>query len=442
MVFWWGNMVFAISVCAVTALLVLLCVLFKPDIKIGKVKFATYWVVSLAGAIILLVGGCIPVSELLKGLTADSSVNPIKILILFFSMTSLSVFLDVLGFFRYLANVVLSKANGSQKVLFTLLYVTVSVLTIFTSNDIVILTFTPFICFFSKKAKINPLPYLIAEFVAANTWSMALIIGNPTNIYLASFADIDFIEYFKYMAIPTVMAGLTSYFVLYFLFRKQLSQEVNVVSEKGKVRDKKLVILGLIHLGLCTVFLTVSSYIGLPMWLISCGFAVSLFLCVVLVYIKRRKKPKVLYSTFVRLPFELVPFVLSMFTLVLTLEYVGATKIIAEFLNSINSVFTYGFLSVLTANVINNIPMSVLFSSVLNSTGLIGNEYLKAVFASVAGSNIGAYLTPVGALAGIMWSSILKLYGIKLSFKDFVKNGLVIGVPTLLMTLIGIEITL
>lgn len=440
--FWWGNMFFAVTVCAITAVLVLLCVLFKPDIKVGKVKFATYWVVSLIGAIVLLVGGSIPISELLEGLTADSSVNPIKILILFFSMTSLSVFLDVLGFFRYLANVVLSKANGSQRLLFTLLYITVSVLTVFTSNDIVILTFTPFICFFSKKAKINPIPYLIAEFVAANTWSMALIIGNPTNIYLASFANIDFINYFKYMTIPTFLAGLTSYFVLYFLFRKQLSQEVHVTCDKGNIRDKKLVIVGLVHLALCTVFLTISSYIGLPMWLISCGFTLSLFLCVILVYIKRRKPPKILYRTFVRLPFELVPFVLSMFTLVLTLDYIGATKIIAHSLASISSVFTFGFLSVLVANIINNIPMSVLFSSVLNNTGLIGSGYLKGVFSSIAGSNIGAYLTPVGALAGIMWSSILKIYGIKLSFKDFVKNGLIIALPTLLMALIGIEIVL
>ncbi len=440
--FWWGNMFFAVTVCAITAILVLICVLFKPDIKIGKVKFATYWVVSLIGALVLLLSGCIPVSELLAGLTADSSVNPIKILILFFSMTSLSVFLDVLGFFRYLANIVLSKANGSQKTLFTLLYITVSVLTVFTSNDIVILTFTPFICFFSKKAKINPMPYLIAEFVAANTWSMALIIGNPTNIYLASFADIDFINYFKYMAIPTLMAGLTSYFVLYFLFRKQLSQDVQVSCGNDKIRDKKLVVVGLVHLVLCTIFLTISSYIGLPMWLISFGFALSLFLCVILVYIKRRKNPKVLYRTFVRLPFELVPFVLSMFTLVLTLDYIGATKIIAGFLVPFNSVFTFGFLSVFVANIINNIPMSVFFSSVLNNTGLMGADYLRAVFASVAGSNIGAYLTPVGALAGIMWSSILKIYGIKLSFKDFVKNGLIIAIPTLLMTLIGIEIVL
>lgn len=58
----------------------------------------------------------------------------------------------------------------------------VAILTIFTSNDIVILTFTPFICYFSKNAKINPIPYLVAEF-AATTYSMMLIIGNPTNIY-------------------------------------------------------------------------------------------------------------------------------------------------------------------------------------------------------------------------------------------------------------------
>ena len=179
-------MIFTVSVCGITAVLVLFSVLFKPDIKVGKFKFGTYWIVSLVGAIVLLVSGSLPLGELFKGLTADTSVNPLKILVLFFSMTALSVFLDVLGFFRFLANIVLSKAQGSQKLLFTLMYVTVSVLTVFTSNDIIILTFTPFICFFSNKAKISPMPYLIAEFVAANTWSMALIIGNPTNIYLAS----------------------------------------------------------------------------------------------------------------------------------------------------------------------------------------------------------------------------------------------------------------
>ena len=37
----------------------------------------------------------------------------------------------------------------------------------------------------------------MAEFAAANTWSMMLIIGNPTNIYLATSAGIDFTEYYR-----------------------------------------------------------------------------------------------------------------------------------------------------------------------------------------------------------------------------------------------------
>ncbi|UKI48946.1 MAG: hypothetical protein L6U99_08950 [Clostridium sp.] len=43
-----------------------------------------------------------------------------------------------------------------------------------------------------KRSKINPLPYLLMEFFAANTLSMALIIGNPTNIYLGFNFNIDF----------------------------------------------------------------------------------------------------------------------------------------------------------------------------------------------------------------------------------------------------------
>ena len=101
-------------------------------------------------------------------------------------MTVLSVFLDEVGFFGYIAAFALKKAGRSRKRLFFYLYITVSVLTVFTSNDIIILTFTPFICYFAKSAKIDPVPYLFAEFIAANTWSMALIIGNPTNIYISS----------------------------------------------------------------------------------------------------------------------------------------------------------------------------------------------------------------------------------------------------------------
>lgn len=77
---------------------------------------------------------------------------------LFLSMTFLSVFLDELGFFSFLAVKALEKSGTNQKKLFFYLYFTVSVLTVFTSNDVIILTFTPFICYFSKTPALTPFP--------------------------------------------------------------------------------------------------------------------------------------------------------------------------------------------------------------------------------------------------------------------------------------------
>jgi arsenical pump membrane protein len=49
------------------------------------------------------------------------------------------------------------------------------------------------------------------------------------------------------------------------------------------------------------------------------------------------------------------------------------------------------------------------------------------VFLALAlGSNVGANLTLIGALAGIMWISILKNRGFFLSFAKFAKWGFII----------------
>ena len=428
----------AVIVCAATIILMICGILFFPKIKLGKVQINSYWVIALLGAAVALIATKPDMSALFGALVADTAVNPVKILVLFISMTVLSVFLDELGFFRYLAGVALRRARSGQKKLFMYLYITVSILTVFTSNDVIILSFTPFICYFCKHAKINPMPYLAAEFVAANTWSMALIIGNPTNIYLAGSYELDFVNYLKISIIPTLFAGACSFFCLYLLFRKKLSAPIEGEAEEVAIHDKFQLWVGIVHLSVCTVLLAVGSYIGLQMWIVSLSAAVSLFVISAITALVRKVKPSELIGSIKRLPYELIPFILSMFVMIVILDQKGITQHIGAFLGENQHVLVYGVSSFFAANVLNNIPMSVLYSSIIAQSG----AGLPAVFATVIGSNLGAYFTPVGALAGIMFSSIVNRQGLKFGYKDFLKIGVAVALPALAAALAGLYVSL
>lgn len=419
-----------------TFVLVAASILFFPSFKIKNIKIDTYWIVALLGALVLLIAQLVPVDVTFNELTSSNSINPIKILLLFFSMTILSVFLDEVGLFRFLAKKAVKFAKTSQFSLFIVLYILTSVLTIFTSNDIVILTFTPFICFFCKNTKINPLPYLVAEFAAANTWSMMLIIGNPTNIYLATYANINFIEYFKVMFFPTLGAGLIEVALIVLIFFKQLRKPLTIEEDDYHIESKFDLIVGITHLAVCLIFLVLSSLLSIEMWIISLLCAASLIVFILVSRLITHKNWNYFTNTFKRLPYQLIPFVLSMFIIVIALNYQGISSKIGEFLNNSAPTWTYGFSSFIAANIINNIPMSMLYST-LPSTNA-GADYYRAIYDTIIGSNIGAFLTPIGALAGIMFSSLLKKYDVDFGFKKFLKYGLIISVPTI-ATAIGIS---
>lgn len=429
-------MIAPVIVCCITCVLMILAILFFPKIKLGKIRLDTYWLITIVGAAVTLLVSSTDIATVGKALIADTAINPLKILVLFLSMTILSIYLDELGFFRFLANAALKRARTGQKKLFLYLYITVSVLTVFTSNDIIILSFTPFICYFAKNAKINPIPYLAAEFVAANTWSMALIIGNPTNIYLATASGIGFLEYVKYSIFPTLFAGIVAFGALMLLFNKKLKEPMQAEPETVVIADKLSLWVGIAHLAVCTVLLAISSYIGLEMWIVAVCAAGSLFIFTGVISIVRKQKPVALFGCLKRAPYQLVPFVLSMFVMIVVLGDVGVTAVIGEFLGSSLPILKYGAASFFASNLINNIPMSVLFSSIIQSTD--GAAGLNAIFATVIGSNIGAFFTPIGALAGIMWSSIIGKHDLKFGYLDFLKIGVTVAIPTLFAALGGL----
>lgn len=429
-------MTLTLIISAVTVVLMIITILIKPYVTIGKFKLGLYWLVCLLGALAILASGTLSLEKAFHGITADSSVNPIKILTLFLSMTLISVYLGDAGFFDYIANSVFARNKSGQLKLFLVLYSVISILTIFTSNDIIILTFTPTICLFCKKAKISPLPFLIGEFVAANTWSMMLIVGNPTNIYLAQSAGIGFAEYFSVMALPALTGGLTGLIVVLALFHKQLNSPVQKSPEligKSTVTIQKIpMIAAITHLLLCIVLLAVSDFIGLQMWLICLVLALSLTIFDLSYDAMTLHSLRPVWRSVKKEPYELIPFVLSMFIIVLALDQNGATKIIGDLIvtGDKKDGVLVGVISAFSANLLNNIPMSVLFESI------IAGQSLPALFGAVIGSNIGAFITPVGALAGIMWSKILTEYHVKLPFLKFIAYGIAVAIPTLLVSLL------
>ena len=141
----------ALTISVLCSILMILSILFFPKVKIGKVNLDTYWIITLISALLLIVLKQIDLNNILSIFFSDDSINPIKIIVLFLSMTLLSIYLDQIGMFKYLANLATKKFNKNQFGLFVALYFLISILTVITSNDVIILTFTPFIIFLCRK---------------------------------------------------------------------------------------------------------------------------------------------------------------------------------------------------------------------------------------------------------------------------------------------------
>ena len=417
----------SIAIFSLTSICLILSIILKPKIK----KIDTYVVVTVVGALLMIIFRQITFKQIYEEFFNNPMISPIKILILFFTMTFLSVVCDNLGFFNFLAYKATKLGKSNQLILFTILFFLISIVTIFTSNDIIILTFTPFIISFTKRANISPIPYLIMEFTAANTASMALIVGNPTNIVLASANSISFIEYFSVMWLVTLVTSIFLYCLLIIIFRKDLAKKINVISDTNiPTLNKFLVSVSLTLLLLSTILLALSNYLNIEMYLITSILSLILLIFLLIYYFITKKEKYVLISSLKRLPYALIPFLLSMFILVGALKVNNVTNNLYELLNNKNQIFTYGISSFLMCNIMNNIPMSILYSNILT----LGASQ-KAIYATIISSNIGAYLTPLGALAGIMWMSILKMYNIDFKFSSFTKYGVIISIPVLLIAL-------
>ncbi len=416
---------------AISIILMIISILFEWEFKVKNIRLKTYWVFPVICAFILVAFGFIGQKNLESLFFSNSEMNPTRIIAIFFSFSGLSILIDELGFFKFLAQKIVKKYKRNQTTLFVSFSILVAILTIFTSNDILILTLTPFICHFAKHAKINPIPYVITEFVMANVWSMFFFIGNPTNIYVSTVFKISFCEYTSTMFLPTIFAGITAFSLTFLTFKKHLKKRLENPDEKPIKLANFPLIVSLISLITAIIFVAFSQPLNIPVWfapLICCFSAYSIVFFYLLI---KRKSFKTLTASIKKLPLEIIPFLLSMSILVEALKTSGVIERLAQVLQN-SDIFTFGILAFLSGNIFNNIPMTMLFTNLLSFIGAPG----KLAYSLIVASNICAFLTPIGALAGIMFINILKHNGIKFSFKRFFIYGAIISLPTLFVSLL------
>ena len=426
--------------------LVIYLVLRAPNIRIPfarKTIKVDYGLAPLIGVGLLVLTLSINGGTIANGIIGTETIRPYAILIFFMSLAYICVSLDMTGFFAYLSLVAMRAAKGDGRRLFLYFFLLSSFLTLFTSNDIVILTLTPIIYYFSKNAKVDPTPYLIAEFFAANIWSVALYIGNPTNIIVAQAYKLSFVEYSRWMALPAITAGTVCVALLWLIFRRRIPGKFQVpeVSPEDALKSKEGAVVGSIMLAACLVTLSLSSLINVPIWLITLFYAGAMFAHDLLRYEIRVFRGSKKFDSYLprmkeislRMPWKIVPFVLGLFIMVESLSVYNWTGMMASAISAASAsvpaaVFIMGPLSSLASNLMNNQPMTILFTKVLQNSSFATSAAAQkgSMFALILGSNLGANLTLIGALAGIMWAKILVNKGCPITFREFSKYGFMI----------------
>jgi arsenical pump membrane protein len=423
--------------------------------------------VSLAVIFVLFVWGMIDKTTLLSGFFGNGSIVPWEIVVLFFSAAYVSISTDASGVFDWVAAQAIKVVDGSGWKLFVFIFVFSSVLTILTSNDIVILTLTPIVFYLSHYAKVNVIPLLFAQFYAANTASMFFLIGNPTNIIVANALDVNFWEYVQVMGLPTIVTLFVLFALLIILFGPQITHRFELkrsihffLPSKVNALVSSVLLVGML------VSLSVAHLLNLPLWFVALFFATvmlgkDLLRQFIHDHIQKRQERNYFYQWFEkeydgvlavmkRMPFQFFFFLMAMFILVSGLKEVGVVAWMAQGLalhmsDLFSSIFSMGIISTVIANLVNNQPMTIFFSYVITSETYRALPSLwqeGSAYALIIGSNLGANLSLFGALAGLMWSAILKEKKILISYKDFLGKGIIIVPITLCASLLTLVFVL
>jgi arsenical pump membrane protein len=347
-----------------------------------------------------------------------------NVIIILIELMVISTFLDDYGFFEYCAVKAMQLAGGDSLKLFTYTYFVTCFITAFTSNDIAILTLTPIILKFCRRAGLDAKPFMYAFFFAANIASMFLYIGNLTNILIGDAFKLGYFDFTAYMFMPTMAALSINYLAFRYMFRDSIPKSYKAsdnVDAKSLIKDMTMVIIGLAVLIFVLIGCGIANQVALPLSIVTT-------IGMIVIYMAERKP---LLRT-KRISWRVVVFVISLFIIVKGLEVSGVNAVIGGFILSIvgqDPVLATFFISIASAfmcNMVNNIPMTAMMVPITSAISMTPDMSMAMAYSLVIGSNLGANITITGALAGILWIECAKAEKWGTGVTEFIKIGLTV----------------
>lgn len=405
----------------------LIFIIWQPrDLQIGTT--------AIMGAILALLLGVVSPNDVLtvSNIVWDATLAFIGIIIL-------SMVLDEIGFFEWCALHMAKLSRGNGHLMFVYSLLLGAFVSALFANDGAALILTPILLAKMRILKLNVktiVAFLLAGGFISDSASLPFVFSNLTNIVTANYFNIGFGEYFTTMWLPFVVSVVISIIVLWIVLKNDIPKSIdtNLLTNPNDVlKSKPLFYLSWVFLSLLIVAYFVGDSYNLPISIFALGGAL------VFLIISTLAKSVEPIHIIKNAPWQIVWFSIGLYIVVYGLKNAGLTDYLSVVITELSNrgdmvaIIGTGFISAILSAIMNNMPTVMIMDIALHD---ISSPALA--YANIIGCNLGPKMTPFGSLATLLWLHVLNQKGVKISFWQYSKFGLLVTPPILLVVLLSL----